>query len=68
MKTNNKPSALAQLCGLIVGGMAACAIGFLVFWVPAYFEARAYNHATGQNVSAWDAMFLELRIQAEPKK
>lgn len=34
-------------------------------WIigSAYFEAKAYNRITGANVSTWDAMFLELRVQ-----
>jgi hypothetical protein len=38
-------------------------------WVGgSYFEARAYNHATRSNVSTWDAMWLDLRVQATPKE
>ena len=33
----------------------------------AYFEARAFNRATGKNVSTWDAMFIELRLNDSPK-
>lgn len=50
--------------------LAACifilALSFGAFAVAAYFEARAYNNVTGSNVSTWDAMFIDLRVQAEP--
>ena len=31
-------------------------------------EAEAYNRITGSDVTAWDAMLLELRVNGEPKK
>lgn len=33
----------------------------------AYFEAQAFNRATGKNVSTWDALFIELRLNDSPK-
>ncbi len=30
-------------------------------------EAAAYNRATGSNISTWDAMWIELRVQSGPK-
>lgn len=33
-------------------------------WViQSHFEAAAFNRATGKNVSTWDAMWIELRVQ-----
>lgn len=29
-------------------------------------EASAYNKVTGNNVSTWDAMWIELRVQDAP--
>jgi hypothetical protein len=46
--------------------LAALAIG--AWAVQAKFEADAYHRATGHRVSQWDAMFLDLRVQAEPKQ
>lgn len=43
----------------------AIAIGFWIF--SASLEAQAYNRITGKNVSTWDAMFVELRVDAPPK-
>lgn len=40
-------------------------------WVGgSYFEAQAFNRVTGKNVSTWDAMWLDLRVQenTEDKK
>jgi hypothetical protein len=38
-----------------------------ISWVfKSHMEAKAYNHVTGQHVSTWDAMWVELRVQAGP--
>ena len=34
--------------------------------VSSYFEARSYNRLTGSEVTTWDAMFVDLRVQAPP--
>ena len=49
---------------LIIGG----AIGFMLglWWVAAYMEASTYNRVTGANVSTWDALWIELRVQGGP--
>ena len=56
-------------CLLSVGALGVVLFGAI--WVRAvlfaYFEAEAFNRHTGQNVSTWDAMFLELRIQDDGK-
>jgi hypothetical protein len=33
--------------------------------VSAHFEAKAFNKHTGKNVSMWDALFLQLRIDGD---
>lgn len=39
----------------------------IVLWpMMSYFEAVAYEEETGREVSTWSAMFLDLRVQAEP--
>lgn len=49
-----------------------CAIGLAIYvaaWVVlSTMEAASYNRVTGSNVSTWDAMFIDLRVQAEPKQ
>ena len=47
--------------------MAVFATGVFVWVVNSTFEASAFNDITGSNVSTWDAMFIELRVQ-EPVK
>lgn len=39
-------------------------LGLVVWLVSSHFDAQAYNRATGSNVSTWDAMWVELRVQA----
>ncbi len=38
-----------------------------LIYLQAAFEANAYKNVTGKEVSVWDAMFLDLRVQSEPK-
>jgi hypothetical protein len=39
-------------------------VGFLaIFVVRSRWEAEAYTRLTGKQVSTWDAMFLDLRVQ-----
>jgi hypothetical protein len=53
--------ALTIITGIFVLGMA-------VLWMgSSYFEARAYERVTGQHVSTWDAMFLDLRVMSTPQ-
>jgi hypothetical protein len=43
-------------------------LGSLISWpIFSAFEANAYRNATGHHVSTWDAMWLDLRVQAEPQ-
>jgi hypothetical protein len=46
---------------LVVGVMVA---GWVVY---SAFEADAYNRITGADVSTWQAMWVELRVQGEPR-
>lgn len=34
-----------------------------IFVVRSHWEAEAYTRLTGKQVSTWDAMFLDLRVQ-----
>jgi hypothetical protein len=41
---------------------------FLLSWVGgSYMEARTYSRLTGKDVSTWDAMWVDLRIQEGAK-
>ena len=43
---------------------ATLILAMIVVWVTkSHFEAQAYNNVTGKNVSTWDAMWIELRVQ-----
>jgi hypothetical protein len=48
-------------------------IGFIavllaVWWGKSTMEAAAYNRITGSDVSTWDAMWVELRVQDGPAR
>ena len=53
---------------MVVMMVAVLLLGIGLKAVSSHFEAAAYNRATGSNVSTWDAMWIELRVQAEPKE
>jgi len=59
-------------CRQAAGRMALGMLGFVLLallgagglWVGySHFEARSFERVTGTQVSTWDAMFLELRVQ-----
>lgn len=41
-------------------------VGIWVF--RSAMEARAFNNVTGKNVSTWDAMWIELRVQEQSQE
>jgi hypothetical protein len=57
-----------------IKGGCAC-LGLVVFFavvilltvLQPYFESRAYNRLTGAHTTYWDAVWLELRVQDQPK-
>ena len=53
---------------LYVLGIIACFAIAIGCWVgKSYFEASSFNAATGKNVSTWQAMWIQLRIQEQSK-
>ena len=47
----------------VVGiGAAGVALTIILWVFQSWNEARAYNSATGSNVSTWDAMWINLRV------
>jgi hypothetical protein len=59
-KTNKNSSFVMMIVAVV--------LVVLGLWVGAsYLEANAYNNVTGKDVSVWDAMFLELRVQDAPE-
>jgi VIT1/CCC1 family predicted Fe2+/Mn2+ transporter len=70
-ETKKKASALTHFAAIFIGGVIPVAGMLLLFasfwWVASYVEASAYNRITGSDVTTWEAMFVELRVQAEPQ-
>ena len=54
-----------------VGLVVLCVLLFAIIiggWVGySFFEAKTYNKITGSNLTTFDAMFVELRIQESVK-
>lgn len=49
---------------IVLATAALIAVFYCGPWVvSSYFEAKAFNRITGQNVTTWDAMWLNLRVQ-----
>jgi len=59
----------ASVAGCLTFGIFPLAlIAMLVFWIfSSAMEAKAYERITGKKVSTWDAMWVELRVQAGPQ-
>ncbi len=54
----------------VVVACVIAAVAFLAFvvgipWFCASMEARAYNRVTGAEVTTWDAVWLDLRVQED---
>jgi hypothetical protein len=69
MKTKEhwSDTSAAQAAGSIVVIIIGIGLIFSIFAVvPAYFEASAFNRlTTGPKVSVFDAVFLDLHIEAK---
>lgn len=61
--TDNSKAILVAIAPFVIG------MGIALGWglVHARFEAAAYNRVTGSNVTAWDAFWLDLRVQDGPE-
>lgn len=51
----------------LIGFILLVLLGLGIWGFQSKMEANAYNHATGKNVSTWDAMWIDLRVQSEAK-
>jgi len=60
----NKKLEMMMMCGLLV---AIFAFTFAAWVFGSYQEAKAFNNVTGKDVSTWDAMWIELRVQESSK-
>jgi len=59
-------TSAAQAAGAIFVILTVIGLVFSVSLIPAYFEASAFNRlTTGPKVSVFDAVFLDLRIEAK---
>lgn len=56
-----KDATRVVLAGLAVACLLFAWVGVTV--ARAYFEAAAYERVTGNRVSTWDAIFLDLRVE-----
>lgn len=54
--------ALMFLCTVVI---AMIVLAFTVY--SAKQEAETYNRLTGANVSTWDALWVELRVDSPPR-
>lgn len=50
---------------LTIGFVSTLAIS--LWLIRSHMEAKAYNRVTGSNVTTWDAMWIELRVQGGDK-
>lgn len=50
-----------------LGLFVVFAITVLIWIIGSSLEASSYNKLTGNNVSTWDAMWIELRVQDAPQ-
>lgn len=48
---------------IVIYGLALLALPVFVWLIPSYFEARTYSRLTGADVTMWDAMWVDLRVQ-----
>jgi len=52
----------------VVGMVILFIIGGLFVWIGrGYMEASAYNRVTGADLSTWDALWIDLRVQEAPR-
>jgi hypothetical protein len=62
-----KREELVHVLATLSAAAIVCAVAMAVLAVASYFEAQSYNRVTGANVSTWDAMWLDLRVQEQTK-
>lgn len=55
------------LTNMLVVMIVLVAVGFFLYW-RAEQRAAAFERVTGQHVSTWDTLFLELRVEGPTHK
>jgi len=63
MRTYDNDKLKALLVFLIVGF-----VGIVFMVMQCQQESKSYNRLTGAHTTAWDAFWLELRVQDSPKE
>lgn len=56
---------LLEVSVVVSGIVLFLGLLFGVWYGASWMEARAFNKITGKHVSAWDAMWVELRVQEQ---
>ena len=65
----NKKQDIAITITVYAALLAIIAVPATAIWAfRSSMEARAYNRVTGSNVTTWEAMWIELRVQADPTR
>ena len=65
MKIDDETIKAMAICIALVVGFSAVLIFGSLF--SAHMESETYNKLTGAHTTWWDALWVELRIQAQPK-
>lgn len=52
-----------SVIGVALGIISVPLLLAFVWLLPSYFEAKTYRRLTGAEVTMWDAMWVELRVQ-----
>lgn len=58
---------MKEIVALLVLTCLVCGAVLGVWVFRSALEARAFNAVTGKNVSTWQAMWIELRVQEAAK-
>jgi hypothetical protein len=58
----------AELAGALLGILIVSCLAAGAVWIAATLEANAFNRfTTGPKATTWDALFVELRVDATQK-
>ena len=60
MKSNHEP------CLTIVALLLIAVMSIVIWTFQSKMEANAYNRITGSDVTTWEAMWVQLRIEGTP--
>lgn len=62
MSKADRDAILASVTAVVIVMVVVTTIWVIGSWL----EAAAYTRVTGKSVTAWDAMWLDLRVQESP--